>query len=273
MLDVGSTDRTVRVHPWSVTRMMPGLYVTADGGQHWHAVPVPAPLSDLAVSGGRLYALGAACAEQVNQSCQTRVLYTASPDGSALHRVPGLPAGYRSVLAATPQVVDLLVPASDIGPATLWSRTGGSWTSSLTPCTWGGADFGAVASYSNSGVALVCGGQPGAGNQAGKAAYRSTDGGSHWTRTGVLPGSAGYLGTLAAPSATTLVLGENRGGVLVTHDSGAHWTAVPGTQGDGFWQVSQPQPGVVAAVTANGEGGRVAVSTDGGSHWTVTTIP
>lgn len=136
-------------------------------------------------------------------------------------------------LAVHGESVSLLAPppAYSLSSAIpLWASTNGghSWLRRLAPCH-GQVTPAALAAWSTSGLALACGGQPGAGNQE-KTFYLSTDGGAHWRLTGRMPGppgldpmSSGYIASLAAANQHTWILGESRGTIMNTHNAGRSW--------------------------------------------------
>ena len=172
------------------------------------------------------------------------------------------------------------------GPDALWYTTDGGLT--LTPlpdpCTGYGSGQG-LSLHSGRGL-LVCGGQPGAGQEP-KQLYRTGDGGHHWTlvATAQITASprgtglsvAGYVGSLATVTGSTAFLALHRLGVTATTDGGRRWTIVPtlpvagdlATTGftssqDGWAEVSQ------SALAVD-----VYVTTDGGKAWRLRypTIP
>ena len=161
------------------------------------------------------------------------------------------------------------------GRATIWASPDGlTWSVHDAPCTWFGGISGALAAWSSSGLALVCGGQPSAGSQA-KTAFESTDGGRHWNHRSDLP-VGGYVGSLAAADQNTWALGELRGGIAMTHDGGTSWTEATvanavGVEGWGYIGFTDPTHGVAVPWTLNGSA--LAFSRDSGRGWNAVSFP
>ena len=214
----------------------------------------------------------------------TARLYRISSDGSRFTRVgPPTPVSDQSQLFTYGDVVFLLVPAADTttgaaSSATLWvALPNGGWQQRNVPCDWSGADAGAMAAWSPTGLALVCGLQPSAGNQP-KIAYASTDTGTHWHEVAQLSDTSGYVASLAATDADTWVLGEARGTLKVTHDGGHTWhdatftpasmTFVEGWTGVGF---VSPTSAIAVPWTLNGSA--LAITHDNADHWDTITFP
>lgn len=252
------------------------LYRTDDGGRHWQAVPAPGRIVLLRVVGSHWYAV--AC---VNSGCTSQRLYEAATDAASFQPVTAIPPWGQqgAVLADAGAAFYMLVeggePTRDSATsATLWRTVddGRSWTHVPAPCDWFGSDFAALSAYSPSGLALVCGSQPAAGNQV-KIAYRSSDAGASWTRRAQLPGQGGYVGSLAAADTNTWVLGQLRGGLLTTRDGGLTWTPAenPGSltapvEGWGHVERTGPQHFVAVPWTLNAQ--VLAISADAGETWT-----
>lgn len=247
------------------------LLATTDGGRTWRLIPTRGPVIDVEASAGRAYAEALGC-----PTCQTAYLYRIR-DGRLWRIGPPLPGG-RAQLVVRGRAVYLLDAYDAIGePVPMWASqdAGLAWRRLTVPCTWLGADA-ALAAWSASGLALACGSQPGAGNQA-KTFYSSTDGGVHWritSRIGFAPGAGftpGYVLSLAAPTARTWVLGEARGGIMVSHDGGRswHWPTFSGAtasvEGFGSVSFSDATHGVAVPWTLNGD--VLAFTADGGRRW------
>jgi len=130
----------------------------------------------------------------------------------------------------------------------------------------------------------LCGGEPGAGEQA-KFLYASDDGGrqwrplasAHWNDHTRFPGTlpiSGYIGSIARTTPTRGWLVLQRQTLWATRDGGYRWypaipygEANPGDPGIG------PLAFVDAAHVWLGAQGRVYRTVDGGAHWTAATLP
>jgi hypothetical protein len=179
-------------------------------------------------------------------------------------------------LALHGRAVYLLNPsASDDGRATVWASPDGlTWSAREAPCSWDGGNPGALATWSGTGLAVICGGQPSAGTQ-GKTAFESADGGRHWSRRSDLP-LGGYVGSLAAADQNTWALGEPRGGIVVTHDGGTSWAeaAVAGAVDvEGWGYIGFTDPGHGVAVPWGLNGSALAFSRDSGRDWDAVSFP
>lgn len=257
------------------------LFVTSDGGATWQQHNAPGPVEDVEDAAGTVYALVRDCPTASGcWAAQTATdrLYEISGDGAKFTLV-GLPdpVSDLSQLITHGSSVFLLAPDTTVpGPTTLWTELpDGSWQQRSTPCDWSGADFGAMAAWSATGLALVCGSEPSAGNQP-KIAYTSTDAGRHWHEV-VAPDASGYVADLAAADARTWVLGEARGGMLVTHDGGHSWQdatftgtepSVEGWVGITFVSATRA---VASPWTLNGSA--LAITTDTAHTWQSITFP
>ncbi len=247
------------------------LYRTSDGGTHWQRVPTPGSILGATTSGASVFLI--VC---MDSGCTTSRLFAAAVGAATPQAVPAVPTmlGRAAVTTANGQVY-LLATRQDASPQATsllaHSSDGQHWTFDSLPAGCPRGENAALAGYPADGLALVCGGQPGAGNQV-KTAYRSSDGGLHWARQSPLP-SPGYVGTLAAADATTWVLAETRGGLLVTHDGGRTWAdgqpnATLANTVDGWGDVVFTTASDAVAVPAEFNGALVAVSADRGDTWT-----
>lgn len=250
------------------------LYATGDGGQHWQRIHAPGPVLNL-ITTDRLYLMiGSGCASGF---CDRAALYTADLSGAGLRQVTDVRTTPDAQLAVAGNRLYLLSrtvgPAGAASSATLWATVDGTtWTTRTAPCHTSATDFGALATFGSNGLALVCGDQPSAGWQP-KTAFLSTDAGSHWTRQsqGAAIPAAGYVGSLATAGENIWLLGELRGGLLVSHDAGHSWTAanLPSDASvEGWGQVQVVDPALAVAVPWTLNGGVIAFTHDAGTTWT-----
>jgi photosystem II stability/assembly factor-like uncharacterized protein len=267
------------------------LYVTADRGRHWTRIHPPNRILDLEVGAGRAYAVIAGCRGLA--ACTEDDLYRLAGGGptfirrfvrtgptSAVDPSAGqLVVHGRSVFLLAPP------PAYRISRALpLWvSADGGrSWRQSQAPCR-GQAQPALLAAWSGDGLVMACGGEPGAGFQA-KTLYISTDAGAHWRLAGRIPGaprlhgmSSGYIASLAAADHSTWILGEARGGILITHDAGRTWQAAAFTgslgpvEGWGYFDFTDTEHGVAVPWTLNGS--VLAFTRNAGRGWHTIPFP
>jgi photosystem II stability/assembly factor-like uncharacterized protein len=199
----------------------PDLYATVDNGRHWRRWPAPGAVEDLQQAGSWLYVIVSACRRTAAECAQRRV-----------YRAPLGTARWRPVVSVNGDAVELIargahlyVAASRSTPSRLGtlavSDGGQRWTTHPLPC---GAWSVALAAWSDRGLVLVCGDQPGAGNQI-KTAYRSLDAGASWQRIAQLPGSGGYVGALGTTNAHRWILTVTISDApLVSADGGHTWT-------------------------------------------------
>lgn len=236
------------------------LFATTDEGTSWHRVSVPGRVLDLESGGGAPYALALDCGR-----CARAHLYRI---GRALTRIgPPVTRTWWSLRAEGASVY-LLTPSRLSLGSDLWAShdRGRSWQALAAPCQWSGA----LATWSPSGLALACGSQPAAGNQA-KAFYTSTNGGRSWRLVGKLPFGAGYVASLAAADPDTWALGEARGQIELSTDGGRRWRpsrfkgAAAGVEGWGSISFSDHLHGVAVPWTLNGD--VLAFTSDGGRSW------
>ncbi len=254
--------------------------MTTDGGATWVKRASPGVIYDIQAAKGSTYAMVSTCGNP--NSCQDEALYEVASDGSAFSRVNGVPnVSLGSELETHGSSAYILARPTnfDTGQIVLWrSLSDGPWQPVATPCTWTGAVFGSVSAWSSSGLALVCGAPPGAGMQS-KFAYHSTDSGSTWSNPSQIHSKLGYVGDLAAANENTWVLGEARGGMLVTHDAGQNWSLPKFTSEqkgggiEGWGRVDYITAEEAVAVPWTLNGAVIALSNDSGASWNVEAFP
>ena len=256
------------------------VYLTADAGLHWSSWAAPSPVVDVAAVSGHVYALVASCPKD-SPGCGQSTLDTVTGSG-AFVPVTGVPVlNYAQLVTHGSQ---LYATSTGKGPNALvqpsmWSTSNAAtWTRQPLPSL---CEFSiGLAAFSPQGLALACGGNPGAGQQM-KTAYVSTDGGRHWVARGAIP-TGGYVGELAATDASHWIDALGRGDLVATQNGGATWTQVPlppqaqQALGDGWLQIVLQPDGHGAATSLDLIPDLLLLTSDGGRTWTehdFTPIP
>jgi len=260
--------------------------VTRDGGTTWTAPPSgPAsvglpPLLALSASSDSAWAVSAVqqCITLKGVgSCPPQLLV--SSDGGRGWTTPT----QQPVIAGTQaQIVRV---SHDIGWILSWRQFqsgtssslavthdgGATWQTLTTPCASATSFDDRMAAIDDMTIWVVCGSQPGAGEQE-KQLIASTDGGRHWNYP-PNPPLGGYVGNLALSASTNGVIGwlaMVRGPLYMTKDGGRTWTpadlrgAEVGPAGSGVIEVvfTDPRHGWAATST------EIFRTSDGGLHWT-----
>lgn len=253
------------------------FYVTKDSGSSWAKLPSPGTIYDIEAGGAGIFALVNDCGIKV--SCGTAHLYQILDNGS-IFKPTGLVEAMSWDSKLVVQGSSVYVLASRIGGRgagghlQIWrSLRNGAWVSFPTPCIWFGADYGALAAWSSTGLALVCGMEPGTGNQK-KMSYYSVDGGANWSKGRSIPYNQGYVASLAAANPETWILGEARGILYTTFDGGISWSSVKishsgGGAGEGWGYVGFTTLSEAVAVPWTLNGSALAFSYDGAKNWTL----
>ena len=254
-------------------------YVTTDGGSTWHRYAVPGHLSELEAMNQRIWAL-------VRPSAGASVvrLYGASVAAPKLRRVGAVPAmtGRRggtdgatgaAAIALSGRSVSVLV-----GDDAFWTSPNAKrWTRGHNPCpkTLGGRPVvpasTLLAAGSSSSLVAACGYGARNGVQT-KLVYESSSAGKRWSPAS-RPPTGGYLETITAGS-RTIIIGNSRGGAVLTRNNGHTWQPDPANHVDlsfvGFIDTSHV---VAVADRADEEVGAFASSTDGARQWSVVPFP
>jgi photosystem II stability/assembly factor-like uncharacterized protein len=203
-----------------------GVLRSTDSGRHWRRIALGGRVLALAARDGRAWALSRNC-----RRC-----------GYAVHRSIDAGARWRSVrlrsqrseLLQTSPGISFSDARHGVASAEGYSTTndgGRHWWSHPMPC--GHLDSAYAAAGEQDDVWVVCGGQPGAGDQD-KRLLRTRDGGNNWRRLRLpVLGYMGYLPNLVVAGRNTAYVPLERAGLAVTHDGGRSWRFAQGPSGVG----------------------------------------
>ena len=284
----------------------PGLIVSHDAGQTWAPVPHAGTVLSVAALGSSVWMVESECpAGAALEASVCHLLVMESGDGGRTWaRSPSQPGGTvippqeqasASLIRLSPSAAYVMGnPASPsqvisggsttFGPAdeTLWYTAdgGATWSPRTQPCAMGASTTELWVAPDGT-LWAACATEGGAGEQM-KTVSVSTDGGTTWSlrSNGTVdvaasqPLDSGYLGGIAAVSATRAYLIGGRMSLLVTDDGGVTWQVVSsvdsGESAGGTYQVIffNPAQGVVFGNDLNDNLGYALWSTsDGGLTW------
>ena len=204
-----------------------GVQVTHDGGHHWELTALAnedASITSLVPVGRSVWVLSHPYCE-TEPTC-TFHLSISSDGGGAWRQARGVPdlKGYGAELVRTDATHAYISTWSAGGsePDLLFSTSDGgrTWTRRKNPCSI--SYDHSIAAFGSSSVWLMCGSEPGAGQQL-KELFRSSDGGVHWIKEASPPGS-GYVGQILATTSSSIWFSLHRNGPLHSNDGGHSWT-------------------------------------------------
>jgi len=281
----------------------PGLVVTHDGGLTWSAISTPGTVLSVIPLGRSVWMVQRRCPGS-GPSAICHLDVEQSTDGGRSWRgqiLTGVPIAqpygadvntWLLRLSVSSALVILPTGGSSEGSTTndvlvLSTTTGGrSWEQlARAPCISGGAWVERLSEASDGSLWLACASEPGAGNQV-KTYARSLDGGRTWLQ-GPCPLVAtssnwpscltangftgGYLGDIAAVSATTALIDGGRNIVQITNDGGKTWGPVESqfggdANGSAGLFFANERDGWAIWETY-GAGGPLWHTTDGGEQW------
>ena len=263
----------------------PGLFVTHDGGRHFHRMKVSAPVLAVEAAGGQVWVLEQRCSRN---SCGHTVLLTGPAGGNTLGPVtepPGFPLGPGYVqgqqfpLAIVGAERHLVVLGGVVG-LDVTTNGGRTWRQSRYPCQGpyvnSASAPGAVDLDPSGSLWLMCAGQPEGGYQP-KQLWRSLDGGRKWLGPYQLS-AHGYADSVDAVSATEAwAYGDHS--ILHSADGGHNWRATlvigfnGGTGGPiGFSAVGHEDAWAVVPTRYTSLPTELYRTTDGGRTWSLVKV-
>jgi photosystem II stability/assembly factor-like uncharacterized protein len=208
-----------------------GVYATTDGGATWTETSLQSYVYDVAVVGSSVWAM---TEKGMFRSEAGSTVWT------AMSAAPIAATGPNQLIRVNEKVAFIVHQAQFETAIYRTSDGGATWKNLAAPCT--GYTM-PVATLDGIHVWMVCGSEPGAGEQA-KWTYVSVDGGGHWTvrayddglkSSGSMP-IVGYAKLLALTSATTGFMANDRGDLYKSSDAGATWKASgPAYASEGFF--------------------------------------
>jgi len=272
----------------------PDLFVTHNSGRTWSRIRTAGDVLEIDPIGSSIWMLQTACASPTTRHCPIRLFVSDdggrnwSPSKLALSGQinPAAVATFENVamldrvnrsfayLVSDPTMNNKGSPAE---PALLWRTTnsGASWTKRSIPCgkwNW----YVTLSVAPNGELFAACAGQPSAGRQ-GKSVLSSNDEGLRWHlrssyRSFSSALGSGYLVSIDAMSAKTLLLVANISSLLVSSNAGADWqykdqlfsgaeSAAP------LAIVLGTKDAVILGDTIKSPAQLLWHTTDGGEHW------
>lgn len=259
------------------------LWATHDGGATWHRVQLPGgQVQSVTAGGGRVLVSAGRCGGD-GLLCSFRV-WTARARSDAFRPVPGATGASHApqptvtisgrtgfAFATWPDrpVSENLLLAGPADGARRWHRIpipcGPSWSAAL------------AAEHGGRRLLLVCGGEPGAGEQI-KLAYASADAGRTWRRV-ASPPSGGYVSAASAAGTSPVYLSGGRMDVYVSPNFGRSWHTsasldnAAGLAGAGFSLEASAITRTRAIAVQTGVSCRqLWLTSDSGHHWAPVTV-
>lgn len=251
-----------------------GLWATADGGEHWAAVPGPGnpgtDISDLEVVDGQLLALAYRCST-LDGCGQSGTLYRRALAGGPWTTVTQVTGSH--VIATQARVAAV----ADNGSVVVAGDGGLTVARHATPCDTQATETSAVAVTGPSSLALLCAGGAAMGSVQ-KSVYVSDNLGVTWTKAGT-PSSAGDPWGISAGTAAHLTVAAASGAswLYYSADGGLQWSvaykAVDGGAAFNDLGFTTTSDGVVVSGPLYGEPyvpafpGKLLLTSNGGASW------
>jgi photosystem II stability/assembly factor-like uncharacterized protein len=262
------------------------FFSTHDGGTSWQAENRPEEIIAVESVDKTVYAATRTCSQPYACSIGLLVSTDTGHSWRNLASLPHLSGPAVQMVALTAQDVWLLSwgtpysPPGDSnsGPAPtnlVVTHDGGqSWQALTNPCMEKGWLEARLAAANPQQFWLLCGTQPGAGQQI-KYLYQSGDGGQNWKEVKAKMGGSGYVNSLAVSAPGKLWLALTRGTLIGSSDGGLTWKAAiphevanPGDGGVGPVVFADSNHGWLAAAQ-----GKVFFTVDGGASWQPVDLP
>jgi hypothetical protein len=273
----------------------PALWVTRDGGGHWHKEQTYGMrVTDLETAGARAFAIFASCTgtgPNYGAHCTSFSLYSSPAQSDQWQYVPVPAASMQRPAAGTgpPGSASLVLVGASGGTGYLLAPSGELLSGPLTGAGWAvagqqapcrpgapGADgqpAGALLAANANQLVLVCTSATSAASDTqAKSVFASTDGGARWSPAGAgLPN--GIATSVAIQAQDNLVVLATDAGLYRSGDGGRTWRLAQRSPGGaaagepGFSYVGMTSRTNGVALPADARLGEVFRTTDGGVSW------
>lgn len=237
------------------------LYSTHNGGTTWHSQSVGGAVLDMAIKGGKAYALVSRC----TSSCDQVVMLATDIHQDNWAPVAGVQAG-----SASGQLAFGQGGIAQVGNRTYTYRSQ-QWHSAAAPCQ--NTPRSVTASASSARLFALCPtGDAGAGSASYTTRY-SDDNGQTWNDASAnsLRLSNAQQTTFAAANSRTLMVGDSDPSIgspslQLSQDAGSSYSTVGPERTDGWRYVGAVTSNRLVALPATPDG-KLYVSNDAGSDW------
>lgn len=274
---------------WAILQLLHGTAVahTTDGGATWTTLLVTASSAVQVDSPApaTVFVLENSCSQGDCKATTVQATFDAGRTWQTIFQSSRFAGTSISFPSETVGFIagSLAGTAASTGALYATTTSGLSWTLRSTPCAFQGPNAQAISFLGAGQGFLMCGGNPGAGEQP-KAFYQTQDGGHSWSMISAAEGTvasanglplSGYIHSMFFLSTETGFIGLDRGGIYMTRDGGIDWQAVfgsplPTASGQAFSVgFSDPEHGWLLA----GDGPPLYTTADGGLTWQLVYPP